>query len=104
MALNAMTIYLGPKAWYSSLENHSQGPKTPTYFSNPQNGFNILNHMTMTPLRGNVWLVEVMFLSLDGYMIPLGKNIQVSYLNHVQGPNAPRHGYIVAWISMQRYA
>ena len=72
MDLYSSLVYLGPKSWSSSLVHHSRGPKTPTYFSKPQNGVNILNHMTMTPLRGHVWLVEVIFLALDGYNIPLG--------------------------------
>ena len=104
MDIYSPMVHLGPKEWSSSLENHSQGPKIPTYFSNPQNGVNILNHMTMTPLRGHVWLVEVIFLALDGYKIPLGTKVQASSLNHLQGPKSSIHGYIVAWISMQYHA
>ena len=52
--------------------HHSSGAKTPTYFSKPNNGVNILNHMTMKPSRSHVSLVEVFFVSLDGYNIPLG--------------------------------
>ena len=104
MDIYSPMVHLGPKEWSSSLENHSRGPKTPTYFSNPQNGVNILNHLTMTPLRGNVWLVEEIFLSLNGHNIPLGPNVQASSLNHLQGPKSPRYGDMVAWISMKYHA
>ena len=100
MALDSLMVYLWPKAWSSLLEHHSWGPNTPTYFSNTHDGVNILNHMTITLLRGHVWLVEVIFQSLDGYNIPLGIEVQLSSLYHVQGPKAPKHGYMVAWISM----
>jgi len=35
MALDGSMVSLGIKAWCSSLEIHSQGPKTCTYFKNP---------------------------------------------------------------------
>ena len=47
----------------------------------------------MTPSRGHVWLVEVIFLLLDGHNIPLGLEVQLSSLNNVQVLKAPRHGY-----------
>ena len=40
----------------------------------------------MIPSRGHVWLVEEIFLSVDGQNIPLEIEIQVSSLEHVQGP------------------
>ena len=52
--------------------HHSLGAKTPTYFSKPNNGVNILNHMTMTPSRSHVLLVDMIFVAFDGYKIPLG--------------------------------
>ena len=52
--------------------HHSSSAKTPTHFSKPNNGVNILNHMTMTPSRSNMSLDKVIFVALDGYNIPLG--------------------------------
>ena len=46
--------------------HHSSGAKTPTYFSKPNNGVKIFNHRVMIPSRGHMWLVEPIFLSLDG--------------------------------------
>ena len=59
-------VSLDPKARYSSMEFHSQVPRTYTYGSKPPNGTYIKNHRMMTPSRGHVLLVEEIFLSLDG--------------------------------------
>ena len=44
MALNVVTISLGPKAWSSFMEHHFQGAKTPKYYSKQLVVTDTLNH------------------------------------------------------------
>ena len=66
MAVNVVTITLGPKAWSYFMEHHSQGAKTPKYYSKQLVVTDTLNHRLIIHSSGHVWLVEPTSLALDG--------------------------------------
>ena len=75
IALDASMSYLRTKTWYYSMEHNSQGINTCTYYLMPPNSNEILNHRLIIQLGGCVWLIEEIFLPLDGYTIPLGDKV-----------------------------